>query len=144
MIARHGVQNERTRMVIWQAAREPAISPTREDGYREYLPPDEGFFALLGSVNGSSTMRMLIDHKGRIGYKTVMKIIVFGCNSAADTGDFRKHRTFMIVLSNEQKPIELELPQATVNRVRRIMNRVVPDTASSDLLMKAIRDDPGS
>ena len=111
MIVRHGVVNERTRMVIWQAAREPAMSRTRQDGYKEYFPPDQGFFALLRSVNGSSTMRMLLDHKDRIGYKTVMNIIVFACNSAADADKFEKHRTFMIVLSNERRP--MELPQAS-------------------------------
>lgn len=35
---------------------EEASSPMGEKGYREYLPFDEGFFALLGSVNVSSAL----------------------------------------------------------------------------------------
>ena len=106
-VIRHSVKNERTRMVIWQAARENAIFPMLENGYREYLPLDEGFFALLGSVNGSSTMRMLLDHKKHIGHKTVEKIVVLPCtHHAADVNDFRKHRSFMLVLSNERKPMQ--------------------------------------
>ena len=34
VIIRHSVKNERTRMVIWQAARADAIFPMRENGYR--------------------------------------------------------------------------------------------------------------
>ena len=106
-IVRHSVKNHFTRMVIWQAARENANSPMHDNGYREYLPLDEGFFALLGSVNGASTMRMLLDHKVHIGHKTIQKIVVFGfLNNAADVDDFAKHRSFMLVLSNKRKPIE--------------------------------------
>ena len=106
-IVRHSVENHCTRMVIWQAARENANSPMHDNGYREYLPLDEGFFALLGSVNGASTMRMLLDHKVDLGHKTIQKIVVFGClNGAAEVDDFAKHRSFMLVLSNKRKPIE--------------------------------------
>ena len=105
-IVRHSVKNHCTRMVIWQAAREDAISPVGEEGYWEYLPFDEGFFALLGSVNGSSTMRMLLDHKVHIGHKTIQKIVVFGCLNAADVDDFETQRSFMLVLSKKRRPIE--------------------------------------
>ena len=106
-VIRHSVKNYRTRMVTWQAARENAIFPVHEDGHREYLPLDEGFFALLGSVNGASTMRMLLDHKKHIGHKTIEKIVVLPCaHDAADVYDFSKHRSFMFVLSNKRKPME--------------------------------------
>ena len=94
-------------MVIWQAARENAISPMHENGYREYLPLDEGFFALLGSVNRSSTMRMLLDHKKHIGHKTIEKIVILPCAYRADdVNNFEIHRSFMLVLSNKRKPME--------------------------------------
>ena len=94
-------------MVIWQAARESATSPMHENGYREYLPLDEGFLALLGSVNGSNTMRMLLDHKNHVGHKTIEKIVVLPCaNDAADVDDFQKHRSFVLVLSKKRKPME--------------------------------------
>ena len=97
-VFRHNVKNHCTRMVIWQAAREnDAISPMHEKGHREYLPLDEGFFALLGSVNGSSTTRMLLDHKKDICHKTIEKIIVLPCKHAAEVHDFEKQRTFMLV-----------------------------------------------
>ena len=107
LVMRHSVKNERTRMVIWQAAPEDAMLPMQEDGYREYLPLDEGFFALLGSVNGSSSMRMLVDHKKQIGHKTIEKIVILPCAyGAADVHNFEKHRSFMLVLSNKRKPME--------------------------------------
>ena len=99
-IIRNNVINECTRMVIWQAARADATFVNREDGHREYLPFDEGFFALLGSVNGSSTMRMLLDHKAHLGFMTIEKIVVFPCKPA-DVNNFEKSRSFMLVLSNK-------------------------------------------
>lgn len=53
-------------------------------------------------------MRMLRGHKGRIGYKTVEKIVVLGCpGNAAEVEDydFRTNRTFAMVLSNRRKPL---------------------------------------
>ena len=90
-------------MVIWQAARAEATFANREDGYREYLPLDEGFFALLGSVNGSSTMRMLLDHKAHIGFQTIERIVVLPrARGTADVHDFQKSRSFMLMLSNKR------------------------------------------
>lgn len=38
---------------------------TREGpvNYREYIPWEKGFHAILRSVNGAGTMRLLLDHK---------------------------------------------------------------------------------
>ena len=66
-------------MVIWQAARVSSSSEERADGYRLYTPRDEAFFAILGSVNGANTMRILIDYKGDIDFKTGSCIVVFLC-----------------------------------------------------------------
>ena len=86
-----------------------ATSPMHENGYREYLPLDEGFFALLGSVNGSNTMRMLVDHKRHVGHKTVEKMVVLPCaHGAADVDDFKKQRSFVLVLSNKRKPMAVK------------------------------------
>ena len=47
-------------------------------GHVEYSPLDNGFYALLGSPNGKTIMRMLLDHKSHIGYKTVERIVLVG------------------------------------------------------------------
>ena len=104
-IIRDSLVNINTRMIIWQAAREDAIFPVGENGSRQYLPLDPGFFALLGSVNGCSTMRMLLDHKVQTGFKTVERIVVFPCVEAADVDDFGKSRSFIIVLSDQRRQI---------------------------------------
>lgn len=73
------VINESTRRVICEAFKHS--SHTREGPERgriEYTPQDQGFYALLGSVNCKSSMRMLLDHKGHIGYRTGEKVIVDG------------------------------------------------------------------
>ena len=62
---------------------------------------------MLGSVNGSSSMRMLLDHKKHIGHKTIEKIVILPCAyGAADVNGFEKHQSFMLVLSNKRKPME--------------------------------------
>lgn len=69
-------------------------------------PLTKAFFALLKSVNGSSAMRMLLDHKGHIDHKTIEKIVVFPCRNVGEVDDFGVQRTFMLVLSNEQRKME--------------------------------------
>ena len=65
-------------MVIWHSARWSGCSKSDSKGYREYTKYHSGFFALLGSVNGASTMRMLLDHKEEeeIGFHIVDKVVV--------------------------------------------------------------------
>lgn len=50
------------------------LGASRPYGYPGHLPLHEGFFALLGSVNGSSTIWRLLDNKEHVSYETVEEI----------------------------------------------------------------------
>ncbi len=71
-------------------------------GHREYYPEDEGFKDLLGSPNGRTMMRMLLDQKSEIGYKTVGRIILVGHKDPDLTK--AETRTFLVVLSSKRDP----------------------------------------
>ncbi|KAI9849461.1 MAG: hypothetical protein M1837_004081 [Sclerophora amabilis] len=77
VIVRNFVINRMTRLAIWQSAREStSVDEEVPDlGKRVYSARDDGFYAMLGSVNGASTMRMLLDHKQEIGYRTVDRVV---------------------------------------------------------------------
>ena len=47
-------------------------------GYVEYSPLDSGFYAFLGTPNGASTVRMLLDHKDELQGRLIDKIVVLG------------------------------------------------------------------
>ena len=64
------------------------------DGYGIYTNIDGGVFARLGSPDGTSTLRMLIGHKEQIKYRTVERIVVFGCRDIEDIEDDTKSRTY--------------------------------------------------
>ena len=55
-----------------------------EDEYKIYDSKDKAFFALLGSINGANTMRILLDHKVDIEYRIVKSIVVFPCRHRED------------------------------------------------------------
>ena len=105
---RYFVTNKSTQRVIWEAFKHS--SHTREGPERgrvEYTPQDQGFYALLGSVNGKSSMRMLLDHKGHIGYRTVEKVILVGDSDDKEQKlklDEPEPRTFIILLSEKRQP----------------------------------------
>ena len=94
--------NEETKQIIWESLKHS--SATREGpirGHVEYTPLDNGFYALLGSPNGKIMMRMLLDHKSHIGYKTVERIILVG-DKDLDLSEAQV-RTFLLVLSNKRQ-----------------------------------------
>ena len=101
------VINESTQKVIWEAFKHS--SHTREEPKRgriEYTPQDQSFYALLGSVNGKSSMRMLLDHKGHIGYRTVEKVIVVSDSDDKQQKlklDGPEARSFIILLSEKRQ-----------------------------------------
>ena len=99
-IVRDSIKNKATRMVIWHSARWSNCSESDSKGYRVYTKYHSGFFALLGSINGASTMRMLLDHKAEIGFRTVDRMVVFAEDEDDHTTQFGKLRSFMIVLSD--------------------------------------------
>ena len=102
-VIRNCVVNESSRIAIWQAARMSTTAAEGPNGYGMYTNIDDGFFAMLSSPNGASTLRMLIDHKEQIKYRTVKRIVVFGCRDIEDVEDDRKSRTYMLALSDPRK-----------------------------------------
>ena len=79
IIARTVVINLSARRAIWYAARRStSLVEDPSTGYAIYTKEDDGFYAILGSTNGASSMRLLIDHKAELGDRTVERIIVVG------------------------------------------------------------------
>lgn len=101
-VGQYFVTNEETKQIIWESLKHS--SATREGpirGHVEYTPLDNGFHALLGSPNGKTMMRMLLDHKSHIGYKTVERIILVG-DKDLDLSEAQV-RTFLLVLSDKRQ-----------------------------------------
>ena len=102
-VGQYFVTNKETKQIIWESLKHSAA--TREGpvrGHVEYSPEDNGFFALLGSPNGKTMMRMLLDHKSHIGYKTVDRIVLVGIDELLLSEP--ETRTFLLVLSKERQP----------------------------------------
>lgn len=97
-IIQYHIIREATKDVIFHVLRSSTFLLEKSDGYREYTNRDSGFFAIMGSVLGSSSMRVFIDHKSQIGYRTVEKVIVFGLENAV----YENARNIMIVLSDRR------------------------------------------
>jgi hypothetical protein len=77
-IVRLNIVNEDTNDVIF-AARTRSTS-TREEphGYVEFSEMDLGFHAIIGTPNSANTVRMLADHKQKLGHRLIDKIVIFG------------------------------------------------------------------
>jgi hypothetical protein len=78
-------------------------------GYAIYTKNGDGFYAILGSANGASSMRLLIDHKTELGNQTVEKIVaVRGIPGTRNRvaldlrDDFTRSRPFFLVLSERR------------------------------------------
>ena len=113
IIARSAVLNLSVRRAIWYAARRSTrVVEDPATGYSVYNKEDEGFYAILGSDNGASSMRLLIDHKAELGNRTVEKIVVVGgppSSSRNSAGlrvdlrdDYTRSRSFFLVLSERR------------------------------------------
>lgn len=50
---------------------------------KTFKPGQEGFFALLGSVNGKGTAYLLLQHSGIIGKKTIKQIVTYKAEDGA-------------------------------------------------------------
>ena len=113
VIVRDTVVNDLTKSAIWQAQRFSTSAPLHKSnrmakGYTRTLTMV--FMPSLGSPNGASTMRMLLDHKAQIGYRVVDRVIVQECKTMDDIEDYRKSRTFIILLSDPRKKDFHSLP----------------------------------
>jgi len=51
------------------------------NGHIEYNFLDPGFYAILGTPNGASTVRMMADHKVELKYRLIDKIVIVGDKS---------------------------------------------------------------
>lgn len=99
VIVRLVVVNEASKKVIEETLLHSTC--TREETtHFEYTEADQGFYALLGSINGASSMRMLIDHKEALGFRTVERVVVLGTGNTAENNI--PSRTFMILLSSKR------------------------------------------
>ena len=111
------VTNEETKQIIWESLNHSAA--TREGpvrGHVECSPLDNGFYALLGSPNGKTMMRMLSDHKSHIGYKTVERIVLVGDDELGLSEP--EARTFLVVLLDKrQPPSKIPKPQRIYGQV---------------------------
>ena len=64
-----------------------------------YEEPQDDFYALLGSPLGVQMLRLLLDHKGEIGFRYVEKVVVFAMTKEAETLVWGRAQSIMIVLS---------------------------------------------
>jgi hypothetical protein len=107
---RTAVINLSARRTIWYAARRStSLVEDPSTGYAVYTKEDDGFYAILGSTNGASSMRLLIDHKAELGNRTVERIVVVGGLPGTRNGvaldlrdDFTRSRSFFLVLSERR------------------------------------------
>jgi hypothetical protein len=110
IIARAAVINLSARRAIWYAARRStSLVQCPSTGYAVYTKEDDGFYAVLGSANGASSMRLLIDHKAELGNRSVEKIVMIGgpegrTNDIAPDprDDFTRSRSFFPALSKRR------------------------------------------
>jgi hypothetical protein len=118
------IVNNRDLTAIWHAARSSTSNGHRGCGHREYTSLDEGFYAILGGPNGSSAMRMLIDHRPAIGYREVDRILV---RPVDDVDDKARARSYFLILSEpREKPwrkIPSRLPEPRFPMARAAKRR---------------------
>ncbi|KAL9038650.1 MAG: hypothetical protein Q9214_005195, partial [Letrouitia sp. 1 TL-2023] len=96
------VENEETMQIFWDANQYSLNTRTGSVRGQVDTPFDEGFFALLGSPNGKTVMRMFLDYMRHIGFKTVERIILVG-DEEKDLNRPNTKRTFLLVLSNKRR-----------------------------------------
>lgn len=101
-IVRLTIINEASQIAIWQASKHSSSSRIDDHNQIEYTRLDNGFYAILGTPNGASTMRMLRDHRTELGHRIVEKIVVFGKEDL--TMEMAETRSMVILLSDRRSP----------------------------------------
>jgi hypothetical protein len=110
------VVNKLTQTVIWQAAHRSTCTREGPDLHTEYIAGDDGYYGILGSVNGASSMRMLLDHKEEIGFRTVERVVVLGRRFL--TLNEPAARSFILLLSSCRIPsTRIPRPPITTRRI---------------------------
>lgn len=103
-IVRFCIINEGTQSVIWESIHRSNCTRTGDNHHVEYTAPDDGYYAILGTVNGASTMRMLLDHKAGMGYRTVERVIILGDEKLEALLAKEQRRSLLILLSARRDP----------------------------------------
>lgn len=103
VIIHYCIVNKPTKAVIFEVLRNSTCTRVGDLGYTKFTMLDNGFHALLGSVLGTSNMRMLIDRKSKIGYRTVEKVVILSYRKEEPKDEYEKSRTMMIVLSEPRQ-----------------------------------------
>ena len=98
-IVRYFIANEASQRIIKDVLDHSFSSRDVEDhlGYTEL---DDGFFAILGSVNGASSMRMLLDHRQALRFRTAERVVLLK----------QKKRTYPIFIILLSSPRDVEIP----------------------------------
>jgi hypothetical protein len=114
-IVRFFVVNEATQNVIWQAARFSTFTREGQDHHIEYTDEDHEYHDILESVNGASSMRMLLNHKAAVGYRTVERVMILGHKDL--TMSRPEARSFILLLSPRRNPpTSIPRPPSTTRR----------------------------
>ncbi|KAL8856142.1 MAG: hypothetical protein Q9178_007267 [Gyalolechia marmorata] len=99
-IVRLRIINKEAKRIIWYAGQTSSSTRKGPKNYREYTELDHGFHAILGTANGASTLRMLLDHKQDAGWRTVEKVIVLESEKAELTE--KDSRSILILLTDRR------------------------------------------
>ncbi|KAI9700645.1 MAG: hypothetical protein M1836_002014 [Candelina mexicana] len=80
VICRFGVDHSGTKELIWRVARQLRCTASGPEHHVEYTKKDIGYYILLGTQNGASTMRMLLNNKDELGFRTVDRVVIAGAS----------------------------------------------------------------
>ena len=97
-IVRFHVVNDMTKVIIWKAMQSSTSTKEGLNFYREYTEIDDGYYAILGSPNGASTMRILNDHTAAIDNRTVERVIVLADKTVSP--EEPQSRSFLLILTS--------------------------------------------
>ena len=119
VIVRSWIVNEPTQRMIWQAAKLSTCSMRGPKDHKEYTEWDQGYYAILGSVNGASCMRMLLDHKAAMGFRTIERVLVLGKLDAQLGVEEPQARSVVFLLSSRRTPpTGIPRPSSTTRQTR--------------------------
>lgn len=81
LVIRYCVVNGSTLSIIRHAEGKSTCTGLKSPdlGGRIYHRQDAGYFAILGSTNGASAARLLLDHSSEIGFRKIDKVEVLAC-----------------------------------------------------------------
>ena len=106
------------------------------------IPLDEGFSALLGGVNGSSTMRMLLDHKQHVGHKDHREGSRFTVRPWCRRRERLSKTPIVHAYTVKQAKADGTTAVGAVSDAKRFGIRTTPFPASFDILMAKPATDP--